>query len=519
MSPVSPSETAPSADKPRAHHSPELCRFHLEAGHNQIIYREMLADTQTAVGAMLKLADQQTHACLLESVEGGEVRGRFSVIGLAPDLLWQCKDGVASINRTPEDDEEFEEDSRAPLESLRALMAEAEMPDTAPLPSMAAGLFGYFGYDMIREIENISDQNKRQIDVSDAMLMRVSLVAIFDRLKDTITLATQIRAAEHTDADMAFAEASARLDRLEAQLNAGLPVEPKRDVHEIPAEPAANMSKETFFNMVKKAKDYIKAGDIFQVVLSQRFSFPFRLPSMDLYRSLRRLNPSPFLFHFKLGDLAIVGSSPEILVRLRDGDVTIRPIAGTRKRGANAEEDQAQADDLLSDIKERAEHLMLLDLGRNDVGRVAKAGSVHLTSQFVVEYYSHVMHIASEVVGKIRPQLDAIDALIAGFPAGTVSGAPKIRAMNIIDELEPDKRGIYAGAIGYISAAGELDSCIALRTAILHQGQMHVQAGAGIVYDSKEQAEFEECQNKARALIRAASEAMRLAKQSADKAD
>ena len=510
---MSPADTTPNTEKPaysRAHHSPDICRYHLEAGQNQIIYREMLADTQTAVAAMLKLADQQTHACLLESVEGGEVRGRFSVIGLAPDLLWQCKDGVASVNRTPENDQGYVIDERAPLVSLRALMAEAEMPDTAPLPSMAAGLFGYFGYDMIREIEHITDTNSRQIDVSDAMLMRVSLVAIFDRLKDTITLATQIRAADYEDADTAFAEATARLDKLEAQLNAGLPAEPKRELHDIPSEPAANMTKDAFFNMVKKAKDYIKAGDIFQVVLSQRFSFPFRLPSMDLYRSLRRLNPSPFLFHFKLGDLAIVGSSPEILVRLRDGDVTIRPIAGTRKRGSNAEEDKAQADDLLSDIKERAEHLMLLDLGRNDVGRVAQPGSVHLTSQFVVEYYSHVMHIASEVVGKIRPDLDAIDALVAGFPAGTVSGAPKIRAMNIIDV---DHRLELL-----TSAAGELDSCIALRTAILHQGQMHVQAGAGIVYDSKEQAEYEECQNKARALIRAADEAMRLAKQSADKA-
>ena len=273
-------------------------------------------------------------------------------------------------------------------------------------------------------------------------------------------------------------------------------------------KPDSNIEKSRFFEMVRRAKEYITAGDIFQVVLSQRFTIPFSLPSLALYRSLRRLNPSPFLFHFNLGDLAIVGSSPEILVRLRDEEVTIRPIAGTRPRGANEEEDNAHAESLMADIKERSEHLMLLDLGRNDVGRVAKPGSVRVVSNFQIELYSHVMHIASEVRGTIRDECDMLDALVAGFPAGTVSGAPKIRAMEIIDELEPDRRGIYAGAIGYISATGEMDTCIALRTAILKGGEMHIQAGAGIVYDSVAQSEYEECQNKARALIRAAADAL-----------
>ena len=261
--------------------------------------------------------------------------------------------------------------------------------------------------------------------------------------------------------------------------------------------------------MVRKAKEYIAKGDIFQVVLSQRFSIDFTLPPISLYRSLRRLNPSPFLFYFAMNDVSIVGSSPEILVRLRDGEVTIRPIAGTRKRGATPEEDKANADDLLADVKERAEHLMLLDLGRNDVGRVSKPGTVRVISDYVIEYYSHVMHIASEVRGQIREGFDGIDAMLAGFPAGTVSGAPKIRAMDIIDELEPDKRGIYAGAIGYIGATGDVDTCIALRTAIIKDKKMHIQAGAGIVYDSLEQSELEECENKARALLRAANDAIR----------
>jgi anthranilate synthase component 1 len=386
-------------------------------------------------------------------------------------------------------------------------MKESEMPNTAPLPPMASGLFGYLGYDMIRHVEKVPDNNPDLLGVFDTVLMRPSVIAIFDRLKDSITLAVPIRPASWASATEAWNDAQARLDETEERLYDAIPHSYEQPADTPDIIPQSNVSRNRFYEMVKKARDYITAGDIFQVVLSQRFSFPFTLPTFTFYRSLRRLNPSPFLFHFALGDVSIVGSSPEILVRLRGGEVTIRPIAGTRPRGATPEEDAAHAAELMADVKERSEHLMLLDLGRNDVGRVSKPGSVRVISNFEVEYYSHVMHIASEVRGQIRDECDVIDALIAGFPAGTVSGAPKIRAMEIIDELEPDRRGIYAGAVGYISAAGELDSCIALRTAVIKDGVMHVQAGAGIVYDSQEKSEFDECHNKARALIRAAMDA------------
>ena len=478
-------------------------------GTPQLVSRELVADTQTPVSAYLRLAAGSRNTFLLESVEGGEIRGRFSVIGLSPDLIWRCRGDVAEINRDPANSGEFAADSKAPIESLRALMAESAMTDTGDLPPMSAGLFGYFGYDMIRHIEAIPDANPTVIDTPDSMLVRPSLIAIFDRLKDSITFVVQVRPAEWDEPKAAWRHAQ---DRIKAALDALDAPMPPTEAGESTAplpDPRSNMEQQDFLAMVDTAKDYIRAGDIFQVVLSQRFSIPFHLPAINLYRSLRRLNPSPFLFFFDFDELAIVGSSPEILVRLRDDVVTIRPIAGTRKRGTTPEEDAANAADLMGDVKERAEHLMLLDLGRNDVGRVSKPGSVRVKSNYEVEYYSHVMHIASQVEGEIRPDLDAVDAMIAGFPAGTVSGAPKIRAMQIIDELEPDRRGVYSGAIGYISAAGDLDTCIALRTAQVCEGQLHIQAGAGIVYDSDPQAEFEETQNKAMALMRAAADALR----------
>lgn len=493
-----------------AHNDRETCNTLFAEQTNQIIYRSFVADTQTAVAAMLKLAEGQTHHCLLESVEGGEVRGRFSVIGIKPDLIWRSRGQEVFINRAPatQPDAFVKQEDINPLDSLRALLEESAMPSTAPLPPMAAGLFGYLGYDMIRHVEILPDNNPDKLDVYDSTMMRPSVVAIFDRLADTITLAYQIRASAFSTAEDGWQAAQIALDETETCLRGNLPSPVSLPKQSELAEPKSNLTKDRFFDMVRRAKEYITAGDIFQVVLSQRFTIPFALPSLALYRSLRRLNPSPFLFHFNLGDLAIVGSSPEILVRLRDEEVTIRPIAGTRPRGATEEEDTAHAESLMADIKERSEHLMLLDLGRNDVGRVAAPGTVRVVSNFQIELYSHVMHIASEVRGKIRPECDMLDALVAGFPAGTVSGAPKIRAMEIIDELEPDRRGIYAGAIGYVSATGEMDTCIALRTAVLKGGEMHIQAGAGIVYDSVPQSEYEECQNKARALIRAAADAL-----------
>ena len=479
------------------------------AGSIQLVHRVLVADTQTPVSAFLKLADGQKNCFLLESVEGGEVRGRFSVIGLRPDLIWRCQNSQAEINRMPSETNNFEADSFSPLQSLRRVMAESAMEDTGKLPPMSAGLFGYFGYDMIRQIETIPDQNSAGIDMDDSLLLRPSLIAIFDRLTDSITFVTQIRPKDWDNAETAWKHAHTQLSQAINSLDNPLPHTEVGDATAPLPKPTKNMSKSSFLNMVNKAKGYIRAGDIFQIVLSQRFSIPFHLPAINLYRSLRRLNPSPFLFFFDFDKMAIVGSSPENLVRLRDQTVTIRPVAGTRKRGATSDEDAANATDLMADVKERAEHLMLLDLGRNDVGRVSRPGTVRVKSNYEVEYYSHVMHIASQVEGNIRDNLDAIDALVAGFPAGTVSGAPKIRAMELIDDLEPDRRGVYAGAVGYMSVAGDLDTCIALRTAIVKDQTMHVQAGAGIVYDSDPEAEYEETQNKALALIRAAGEALR----------
>lgn len=480
-----------------------------DAGNTQLVHRVLVADTQTPVSAYLKLAGNKSNCFLLESVEGGEVRGRFSVIGLDPDLVWRCRNGQAEINRKPDSEKNFETDSLPPLESLRALMRQSEMSDTGDLPPMAAGLFGYFGYDMIREIEAIPNTNQTIIEMDDALLLRPSLVAIFDQLQDSITLVTQIRPVDWDNAEVAWTNAQVRLAKAINDLDSPLPHTEIGNSDTPLPEPATNIKKSAFLSMVAKAKDYIRAGDVFQIVVSQRFSIPFHLPSINLYRSLRRLNPSPFLFHFNFKKMALVGSSPEILVRLRGSGVTIRPVAGTRKRGETPDEDTANAADLMADVKERAEHLMLLDLGRNDVGRVSKPGSVRVKSNYQVEYYSHVMHIASQVEGEIRDDLDAVDALIAGFPAGTVSGAPKIRAMELIDELESDRRGAYAGAVGYISVAGDLDTCIALRTAILKDQKMYVQAGAGVVFDSDPDSEYEETLNKARALIRAAGEALR----------
>ena len=482
------------------------------SGAPQLVSRELVADTQTPVSAYMRLAAGRRNTFLLESVEGGEIRGRFSIIGLAPDLIWRSRGNAAEINRAPEDGDEFTADDLPPIESLRALMAESAMADTGDLPPMAAGLFGYFGYDMIRHIEAIPDTNPIAIDTPDSMLVRPSLIAIFDRLRDSITLVVQVRPKEWDEPAAAWNVAQSRIANALKSLDAPMPATEAGGSQAVLPQPQSNVTRDDFMSMVDQAKDYIRAGDIFQVVLSQRFSIPFHLPAINLYRSLRRLNPSPFLFFFDFDGLAIVGSSPEILVRLRDDVVTIRPIAGTRKRGATPEEDATNADDLMGDVKERAEHLMLLDLGRNDVGRVSRPGTVRVKSNYEVEYYSHVMHIASQVEGEIRPDLDAVDAMIAGFPAGTVSGAPKIRAMQIIDELEPDRRGVYSGAIGYISAAGDLDTCIALRTALVCDGKLHIQAGAGIVYDSDPQAEYEETQNKAMALIRAAGDALQFSR-------
>ncbi len=470
-------------------------QFEVNVAHarTQLVWRRIPADLETPVSAYLKLAQGQDYAFLLESVEGGATLGRYSAIGLDPDFIWQ---GQAGDKNT--------------LEELRAQVAACkidEVPDHIP-PMGPSGLFGYMSYDMVRLVEDIPDSNPDPIGIADSILIRPTVMVVFDNVKHEMCLVTPVRETSG-DPRALFDRAQARLDRAMDMLRSPLP---STALHHDTAldgvDTRSNMSEEHFFSMVDKAADYIRAGDIFQVVLAQRFSAKFDLPPFELYRALRRMNPSPFLFFIQMKDFALVGSSPEILVRVRDGKVTIRPIAGTRPRGQTPEQDAALEKELLADQKECAEHLMLLDLGRNDVGRVAEIGSVAVTEKFCIERYSHVMHIVSNVEGRLKQGKDSLDALMAGFPAGTVSGAPKVRAMEIIDELEPDRRGFYGGCIGYLAGNGDVDTCIALRTGLVKDGVLHVTAGAGIVADSIPKNEFQETVNKAKAVLSSAEQAI-----------
>ena len=494
---------------------PELSAFKkaYESARPQVVWTTLVADLETPVSTMLKLADGRPNSFLLESVEGGAARGRYSIIGLKPDLIWRCFGDKVEIERSALDGpESFEPCGEGALDSLRTLIAESIIELPEGLPPMAAGLVGYLSYDMVRLMEHLPEANPDTLGLPDGLFVRPTVMAIFDTVMDTVTVVTPVRPQDGLDTQEAYGLANERLAETVADLERSSRHrdDPPEEAGAMP-EFVSNSSPEAFREMVRVGKEYIAAGDVFQVVLSQRFQAQFELPPFALYRALRRTNPSPFLFFLDFGGFAIVGSSPEILVRMRDQRITIRPLAGTRPRGADAAEDRALAEELLADEKERAEHLMLLDLGRNDVGRFAEIGSVKVTEQMEVEYYSHVMHIVSNVEGRLDPRHDALDALIGGFPAGTVSGAPKVRAMEIIDELEREKRGVYAGAVGYFSANGSMDTCIVLRTAIVKDGVMHVQAGAGIVADSDPESEDRECHNKARALFRAAEEAVRYA--------
>ena len=490
------------------------CLLNYDAGRGTLVWSSLVADLETPVAAYMKLALGRPNSFLLESVENGTSRSRYSIIGMAPDLVWRCRDGRAELNRHARSaPHAFEPDSRPALDSLRAVVAETRMDIPAHLPPMLGGLVGYLGYDMVRLMERLPDKNTDSLGIPDALLLRPTVFAVFDNVRDELTLAAPIYPQPGVSAAAAWAAARAALAEATAALARPLP-------HAVPPvalppqpEPRSNLSREQFMAMVDRMKEYIAAGDAFQVVPSQRFSVPFALPPFALYRSLRRVNPAPFLFFLDFGGFCVVGSSPEVLVRLRDGTVTIRPLAGTRPRGATREEDERLEQDLLADPKERAEHLMLLDLGRNDVGRVAELGTVKVTDSFAVERFSHVMHISSNVEGRLRPGLDALDALVAGFPAGTLTGAPKIRAMEIIEELEPTRRGLYAGCIGYFAANGTMDTCIGLRTAVVKDGTMYVQAGGGVVADSTAEGEYEETRQKSRALFRAAEEAVRFAAQ------
>jgi len=484
-----------------------------ERGENQVVYARLAADLDTPVSLMLKLGEARADTFILESVTGGEVRGRYSMIGLKPDLIWQCQGFASRINRAARfDPDAWVEQPGAPLDNLRALIAESRIALPADLPAAAAGLFGYLGYDMIRLVEHLPDVNPDLLNLPDAVMLRPSVVAVLDGVKGEVTVVSPAWVSGGLSARAAYAQAAERVVDAVRDLERQ-PAGQSRDLGEAAQapEPVSNFTHAGYLAAVEKAKDYIRAGDIFQVVPSQRWSVPFTLPPFALYRSLRRTNPSPFMFYFNFGGFQVIGASPEILVRVFGGQITIRPIAGTRRRGATPDEDRALEADLLADPKERAEHLMLLDLGRNDVGRVAKIGSVRPTEQFIVEKYSHVMHIVSNVVGDLAPGEDALSAFFAGMPAGTVSGAPKVRAMQIIDELEPEKRGVYGGGVGYFSAGGDMDMCIALRTAVLKDETLFIQAGGGVVYDSDPQAEYEETVNKSNAIRRAAEDAGRFA--------
>jgi anthranilate synthase component I len=492
--------------------SQEAFTARYERGQAQVVWTTLVADLETPVSAYLKLG-ARGQSFLLESVEGGASRGRYSIIGLEPDVIWRAQGNAAEINRSvPTNSGAFQPCAEPSLAALRSFISESRIVLPEALPPMAAGVFGYMGYDMVRQMEHLPADKPDPIGIPDAVVLRPTLIVIFDTVKDVMTVVTPVRPESGMDARTALGRAVERLTRVVDLLDKPLDKSIAQSTDgAIEPEPRSNTSPIEYCGMVTRAKEYIAAGDAFQIVLAQRFEAPFTLPPFSLYRALRRTNPSPYLYFLDFGTFAVAGSSPEILVKVANGTVTIRPIAGTRPRGASPHEDKALEDELLADPKERAEHLMLLDLGRNDAGRVSTTGTVRVTDQFFIERYSHVMHIVSNVEGKLDRKYDALDALAAGFPAGTVSGAPKVRAMQIIDELEKDKRGLYAGCVGYFSAGGTMDTCIVLRTALLKDGTMYVQAGAGIVADSNPDAEQQECVNKAKALFRAAEEARRFA--------
>lgn len=493
-----------------------------------VVWMRRVCDLETPVSALLKLGPDKPGTFLLESVQGGDFRGRFSIIGLKPDLIWRVRDGQAELSFGNflrfKPHRGAERGQLAPLDSLRELLRLSALKLPPQLPPMAAGLFGYLGYDMVRFIERLPDKEDDPLGTPDALLVRPTVVAVFDNVTSEVTLVTPARKEPGRNAEDAYEAALTRLARVSGALDRPLPRRRAAVEEQTGVAPVSNTTPDEYRVLVRTCQDYARAGDVFQVVPSQRFSAPFAAPPFALYRSLRRLNPSPFLYYLNFADFAVVGSSPEILVRLRGDTITIRPIAGTRPRGATPAEDQALEHDLLADPKERAEHLMLVDLARNDLGRVAQrgappgsnaaaaaAGSAHVrvTEAFTIERYSHVMHIVSNVEGEIAQGLSALDALLAGFPHGTVTGAPKVRAMEIVNEVEKHKRGIYAGGVGYFGAGGDMDTCIALRTAIVKDGALYAQAGGGVVLDSDPEAELQETLHKSRALFRAAAEAWR----------
>ena len=472
---------------------------------SQIISKEFVGDLETPISALLKLSISQKYSFLLESVEGGNQRGRFSLLGIDPDIIWECKNNETTIFDCKNETKENFNLNTNPLQSLRDLLTKSLINRDSNLPPFPV-LVGYIGYPMIKYMEEIKLSNNDTICIPDSIFIRPKLVLIFDNITDKIFLMTPIYFSENIKAKDAYEISQKIINSAINNLNTNLKKDISINLKNKLLNPISNFTPNQYSKIIKKAKKYINEGDIFQVVTSQRFEMDYDLSAISLYRSLRRLNPSPFLVNLNFNNFGLVASSPEILVRLRNNKVTIRPIAGTRPRGINTNEDMKLAEELLSDKKELAEHLMLLDLGRNDVGRISKIGTVKVTEKMIVEYYSHVMHIVSNVEGIIDEKYDAIDALIAGFPAGTVSGAPKIRAMEIIEELENHNRSFYGGAMGYFDSNGQMDTCISLRAGLVKDNKLFVQAGGGIVYDSNEEMEYQETINKAKAVIKAAEE-------------
>jgi anthranilate synthase component 1 len=484
--------------------TPEIFADLARQDFNRIpVTREVLADLETPLSVYLKLA-QGPNSYMFESVQGGEKWGRYSLIGLQTSTVLKVfgqrleivRDGKPMVNRNTTD-------PLAEVEKFRQLFSMPNLPD---LPRFTGGLVGYFGYDTVRFVERRLAESSPpdELGTPDIMLMASDEVAVFDNLSGTIMLVVHVDAKDPES----LLKAETRLDELEKQLAQPVPELPVMNLSAdgiSEKDFVSSFGEQEFKQSVDKIKDYVMAGDVMQVVPSQRLSAPFDASPINLYRALRRLNPSPYMYFLDMGDFHIVGSSPEVLARLEDGEVTVRPIAGTRKRGETAEEDQAMEDEMLADPKEIAEHLMLIDLGRNDVGRISKTGSVEVTEKMVVERYSHVMHITSNVTGQVVDGMGSLEVLKATLPAGTLSGAPKIRAMEIIDELEPVKRNIYGGAVGYIGWNGNMDTAIAIRTAVIKDGMLHVQAGAGVVADSIPELEWKETMNKARAVMRAAA--------------
>ncbi len=464
------------------------------------VYREIIADLDTPLTIFAKVAGKKSHAFLFESVEGGEKWGRYSFIGLDPIATFQSFCQSISIQQGTENQEKQGD----PIEALKELLTSFNACRSEVLPRFFGGAVGFMGYDMVRFMERLPEENQPLADCPDSSFMIPRLVLIHDSLRQTLTIVNCVPLEADSDLDALYQEAMKRIDGIVEQLQCPLPGEllgHNEDGHS--HDFSSNMTQEEFAAMVEKAKDYILAGDIIQVVLSQRFRTKINLNPLALYRALRHINPSPYLFYLKLGDLVQIGSSPEILVRLEGSDIELRPIAGTRPRGDTSAIDLALEKELLADPKERAEHLMLVDLGRNDVGRVAGYGSVEARDLLIVERYSHVMHIVSSVHGELEDGKDMFDVFKACFPAGTVSGAPKIRAMEIIEELESERRGPYAGAVGYFGFSGNMDFCITIRTFVLRGDDLYIQAGAGIVADSVADKEFEETLNKAKGLRRA----------------